>query len=272
MKNDSKYFSMIGAIGGHQRILLHGNPGTHEGRSRGGKNAVRVHNLKKNSAFIKARVIKPLRKNTALAEFMGILFGDGHVGKYQTVISLDSQTDKEYAKYICDLIQKYFKIKVNIRKRKDARAVDIYISSVSFCNLMVQYGMISGNKIKGDFRIPHWINKSKTYQTWFLRGLFDTDGSIYQDFRIIKERRYHGVGLLWSSASESLRKDILRLLSDRNMGPTGGKGKHRSIYLRKKANIIKYFKEIGTSNPKHSERYNRFIGEVAHLSINTRKN
>ena len=35
--------------------------------------------------------IDPIKRNLILAEFIGVLFGDGHVGKCQTSITLDSK-------------------------------------------------------------------------------------------------------------------------------------------------------------------------------------
>ena len=143
-ENHSKYFAGIGALGGRVRQEKHGNPGTAEGRSKGGKHAVETHRKNKHTRFVVAKPIVPIRKSVLLAEFMGILFGDGHVGKYQTTITLDSETDAEYARYVVGIIENYFHITPHVRKRKHARAVEICISSVEFSKHMVRLGMVEG--------------------------------------------------------------------------------------------------------------------------------
>ncbi len=125
---NSKYFSEIGARGGRSRHEKHGNPGTQEGRAKGGRRAIEVHRKRGDTNFVRAKEIPPIRKSIALAEFMGILFGDGHVGKYQTTITLDSLTDADYAGYVRWLIQEQFHVVPHTRKRKGARAVEICIS------------------------------------------------------------------------------------------------------------------------------------------------
>ncbi len=260
-KHDSKYYATIGSLGGMARNQLHGNPGTFEGRSRGGMRSIEIHRKKKNTAFILTKAIAPISKNTALAEFIGILFGDGHVGKYQTSISLNSETDREYAKYVCLLIKNNFGIKPGMRKRKNALAVDITISSVLFSQRMVQLGMISGNKIHGDFRIPKWIMKSDLYIKAFIRGLFDTDGSIYIERKVIKKKVYRYIGMIITSASPQLRADIMTALQKLNLSPTNTVTQ-QSVFLRRKKDIKSYFSNISSHNSKHTVRYTMFLKEM----------
>jgi hypothetical protein len=260
-KHDSKYYATIGSLGGVARNQLHGNPGTSEGRSKGGRRAIEMHRKNKNSAFGLQKTIAPIRKNAHLAEFMGILFGDGHVGKYQTSISLNSETDREYVKYVRTLIRKNFGIEPGIRKRKNALAVDITISSVLFSKRMVQLGMIGGNKIHGDFRIPEWIMSSDLYIKAFIRGLFDTDGSIYIERKVIKEKIYRYIGMIITSASPQLRADIMIALQKLNLSPTNT-ATQQSVFLRKEKDIKSYFSNISSHNSKHSVRYSMFLKEM----------
>lgn len=256
-ENHSKYFAGIGALGGRVRQEKHGNPGTAEGRSKGGKHAVETHRKNKHTRFVVAKPIMPIRKSVLLAEFMGILFGDGHVGKYQTTITLDSETDAEYARYVVGIIENYFHITPHVRKRKHARAVEICISSVEFSKHMVRLGMVEGNKIHGDFKIPEWIFRSDAYVAAFLRGLFDTDGSIYMEEKTIKKKTYFYIGMIITSASPRLREDIVRAFRQLGYAPTCTATQF-SVFLRKKKDIFSYFNKISSHNSKHSVRYALF--------------
>ncbi len=258
---NSKYYAVIGSVGGLARNALHGNPGTKEGRSKGGRRAMEIHRNKKDTNFKTTKDIQTIRKNVVLAEFMGILFGDGHVGKYQTSITLDSETDKEYIQYVDNLIKKEFGIRVGLRKRKGARAIEMAISSILFSERMVQLGMIQGNKIRGDFRIPEWIMSSDVYLKAFIRGLFDTDGSIYIERKKIKDKTYRYIGMIITSASPQFRADIVTALKKLNLSPTNTKNQ-QSVFLRRKKDINSYFANISSHNPKHCVRYDMFLKEM----------
>lgn len=261
-KHDSKYYATIGSLGGIERNRLHGNPGTEDGRRKGGLNSLRTHRLKQ-SGFKRLSPIRRPRNSQALAEFLGILIGDGHLSPYWMSVTTNSETDREHAEFVQKMIWLLFGLRARIRKEKGQNALTVVVTAKNLVDFLHKKGMPKGNKLADNLCVPAWIKKSKSYKKSFLRGLFDTDGSVYQDFRTIKNKRYQGVCLLFSSASESLRKDVREILSALNYGPTGGVGTHRSIYLRKRANIVRYFKEIGTNNPKHQKRFCCFIGGVA---------
>lgn len=256
-EHHSKYFAQIGAIGGRVRQEKYGNPGTTEGRIKGGRRAIETHRKRPDTNFFVAKKIAPIRKSTTLAEFLGILFGDGHVGKYQTTITLDSETDAEYAEYVAAVIQKNFQIIPHVRKRKHARAVEICISSVEFSEKMIRFGMVSGKKINGDLKIPEWIFRSNAYLAAFIRGLFDTDGSVYSEEKVIRNKTYHYVGMTITSASPKLRVDLMHAFRQLGYAPTCT-DRQTSVFLRKKKDIMRYFDQISSHNPKHGVRYALF--------------
>src|SRR3989344_4724606 len=95
--------------GGLARIRLHGNPGTAEGRRLGGIRSLASHR-KKLDGFVLLRHVQFPRQSVALAELLGILAGDGHVGVYQVTVTTNSLTDKEHAKYVKSLLEGLFKV------------------------------------------------------------------------------------------------------------------------------------------------------------------
>ena len=102
--------------------------------------------------------------------------------------------------------------------------------------------------------MPNWITDNDEYCKKFIRGLFDTDGSVYVDKHLIKGKIYQNQGWAFTSYSVKLRNDILNLLRSFGYSPTLRESQ-RSVYMRRREDIEKYFKEIGSSNPKHLERY-----------------
>lgn len=260
-KRDSKYFSEIGQKGGIARIRKLGNPGTEEGRSKGGRNAVlRIKKLQKTgyaTGFNVAKKLEPIRKNGVLAEFVGVLFGDGHVGKYQTSITLDSRNDREYADYLKGLIENKFGVPAKLSFRKNARALDLTISSIAFSKQMVRFGMVEGTKLRVGLHIPEWITSSRTYTQAFLRGLFDTDGCVYSELKKVNGKEYRYIGMAFASASPSFLGEIAVALQGLGLSPTYT-SRQKSVYMRKQSSIDAYFSMVSSHNPKHSVRYEMF--------------
>lgn len=242
-----------GYLGGLARMEKYGNPGTREGRRKGGKNSI-VKNLKLGTNFKAAKKHKKPFDSKLLAEFMGILFGDGHLSDYQVSITTNSKTDTEHAVFIKNLMTKLFNVSTKINFKKDAKAVSIVVSSVNLVKWLSLKGMPKGNKLEKGLRVPEWIKGNKIYEQKFIRGLFDTDGCVYVDRHKINGKLYKNQGWAFTNYSNEFRNEIFVMLRRLGFNPTLRKSQ-KSIYMRKKYDIIKYFKEVGTSNSKHLKRF-----------------
>ena len=246
--------------GGLATIKKYGNPGTAEGRKKGGFASLITHK-KNNTLFNNIKSIKKSRRTEKLAEFFGILFGDGHLSKYQVIISTSSRTDKEHALYTRKLISDLFDMKSYLKIKKDENTVEIVASSRNLVKFLNKNGMPVGNKIKNNLKVPSWIKDNNLYIRGFIRGLFDTDGCIYLDIHKLNGKIYKHLGWTITSYADSLILDIIDLLKYLNFNPTN-RATQKSVYLRRRDEIKRYFKEIKTSNPKHYNRFKKFIGEV----------
>lgn len=204
-------------------------------------------------------IYKPKLSND-LAEFVGIMLGDGGMSEGQLCIYLNSKDDKEYAHFVQELVKKLFKIKPSVYKRKDCNVKCILISRkrlIKYCELI---GLMIGNKIDNQIDIPRWILKENSYKVACIRGLFDTDGCVYDECHTIKEKKYSYLRMSFVSYSRKLRKSFYEVLEEMGFDPTIRN--ERSVKLEKKKDVIKYFKEIGTNNPKHKIRYKEILGRV----------
>src|SRR3989338_4246580 len=72
--------------------------------------------LKRNYLKKRSDVKIPNKYSKDLAEFFGIMLGDGHVSHFQLVVSLGNK-EKSYAKYLRLLIKKIFRTHVKISLR-----------------------------------------------------------------------------------------------------------------------------------------------------------
>lgn len=176
-------------------------------------------------------------------------------------ISLNSKTEKEYAKFILKLFKRLFNFKGSSKAREKS-ACDLVFSSVKLVKYLTKMGLKTGSKIRQQVGIPKWILKNKKYMAACLRGLVDTDGGIYYHNHVTKGIRYRHMGLGFTSHSLPLLEDthniFLRLGFPAKIRHNG------HIFLYDKSAIKKYFANIGTHNAHHCSRFRDYFksGEV----------
>ena len=242
--------------GGLARIRLHGNPGTPEGRRLGGIHSLKTHQARKTGFKLLHRVTFP-SPSVKLAELLGILAGDGHIGEYQTTMTTNSVTDIQHARYTQKLLEDLFRLPVSLTFRKGKKACVVVISSKEVGRFLVAKGMQKGHKIRGGLCIPKWILSRIKYRAAFIRGLFDTDGCVYIDRHRIKGKEYRNIGMAFTNRSLPLLADFKESLESYGLHPTQ-KTKY-TVFLRRKEDIRRYFDVIGSSNPKHTEKLLKYF-------------
>jgi hypothetical protein len=258
----SEYWSTKKAarLGAMRRYELYGNPGTLEGRRKGGLiSSKKFHSdpeyAKRRSFKLRKRINYP-KETSSLAEFVGIMLGDGGIrNSYQITISFSTETEKLYAKYIQLLINELFSLSSCIHLNKKFKAADIVVSSrslVEFLEQKLENKKLNKNLSQSD--VPNWILQNKDYRISCLRGLVDTDGGIYYHRYKINGKWYRYPRLSFSNTSLSLVNFVKKTLEELNFAPKIGRDK---ITLYRLPELKRYFEEIGTHNPKHSERYKK---------------
>ncbi len=192
----------------------------------------------------KKSVILPTKYSIELAEFFGILLGDGSVTKYYTRVYLNLVADNGYEKVIILLIKKLFpNIKLCIMERPKRGTREIQISSTEVSNYFKKIGF--SPEVRS---IPSWIIENPLFIKATIRGLFDTEGSISFKKFVGKNGTYIYKQLTFTNKNKPLLDFIQNSLQNLNYTPT--KNATRNIYISNRKDIERYFKEIGTSNPK----------------------
>ena len=115
--------------------------------------------------------------------------------------------------------------------------------------------------------IPEWIRSNNNYCLMCLRGLFDTDGCIYIDKHVYKNSNYRSINIDFKSASNELLKSIFMILKSLGMHPL--LSSPRSVRLRRRYEIDKFFEIIGSSNQKNIVKYRDFTQLVRYPSGRT---
>lgn len=253
-------YAQRGRLGALKRYELHGNPGTPEGRSKGGRRTCeffRLHpGLARQRGFATLKEVKRPPRSVELAKFIGIMLGDGSIrNKYQLTVSFNCKTDWEFAEYVARLIKRLFAVEHIISKKKDSLGADIVISSASVIDFLLKHGLKAGNKIKNQVDIPSWIKSDMKFQKACLQGLVDTDGSLYCHKYKVNNKWYEYLKLDFTSCSKPLLRSVYAIFS--NLGiRVSLKGVH--ITVSAKAEVNKYLAIVGSSNIKFVDRWKRF--------------
>jgi len=266
---DHWHIKEAGRKGAFARNLIYGNPATPDGRAMGGKTTCNKFSLdpelaKKIGFRIRKDIYRP-GKSCELAELIGILLGDGGITDYQVKITQNRETDKDYSPYIIRLFKHLFGLDSTVRDDAREKTRDIIVSSVSLVEYLLEMGLKNGNKISKQVDIPSWVKTSNKFKKACLRGLIDTDGSFYVDRHKIKNKYYFNPGLIFTAYSSPLFLSVKRIFVSLGYHPTSGK---RNLYLRKEDEIMRYFQEIKSSNPKHITKFRGFLKEYRGRQFN----
>lgn len=211
-----------------------------------------------------------------LAEFIGIIVGDGHVGvyknhpggrtfsNYEIRISGNLKDYDYHSVYINSLSKDLFNVVFHILKPKNENSVFLYKNSKALYYFFSDYLGIP--QIKDTVRIPKQVrNGVLEVKSSFLRGLADSDFTFTLKN---KEGKLYPV-VQGCSKSEILIKDVGSILEELNIKHSVylDKSYYRKrdksyivtrIYINGFTNVSNWFSLIGFSNSRHTRRWNEF--------------
>jgi hypothetical protein len=184
-----------------------------------------------------------------LAEFCGIMLGDGNIGTAQLRVTVNAQTDLHYVPYVQDLFERLFAFRPRVTRYRYGR-VDLYLTSASLVRCLSAIGLHSPNKVRDQVGVPAWIFDSLEYRWRFVRGFFDTDGSIY------RLKHFNAMQMSFRNRSIPLLNGTRQALLDLGYHPS--QISNHSVYLTRRTDIRRYVGEIGFGNVKHQFRARAF--------------
>lgn len=201
------------------------------------------------------RNIKIPKRSKDLSEFLGIMFGDGYILKskrhHKLAIGLNITEDLFYLDYVNTLIKKLFNTNTKPRFRYDQGQIEVEIESKAISQFLLRSGMPAGKKAYR-LKIPKWISTNRKFITPFIRGLTDTDGSLFFAKRgTYKNNSYPVIEIKLHNNPEFI-KDVSNHL--RKIGLKTNNN-HMKIQINGKENLNKWMKEINFKNPVHLTRY-----------------
>lgn len=197
-------------------------------------------------------------ESPSLAELIGIILGEGNIyfhtdGRrttYMVRIAGDLTQEKDYLlNHVRPLCANLFNIKPTVILQQKNNELFVCLNSRNIVEFLGEKGLKKGSKIKNQTTIPKWIKSNKGYLRACVRGLIDTDGSIFR----MSKRDSKLLRINFKNYDKTLLKDTRNALLELGFNPSKiicGK----AIFLSRKENINKYIKEIGFSNKKHINR------------------
>lgn len=173
----------------------------------------------------------PLKQNGDLAELIGVILGDGHIGEFprtESLIISSNANNPGFVERYAGLLNKLFDAKPTISHSSNSGGcirIRIYQNKIS-----ERLNISAGNRKKQNIKIPLWILQNKEYLVKYLRGLYEAEGS----FCIHKPT--YTYKLLFSNRNKSLLKNVYRALKILGFHP------HRSpdkIQVSRKEEVYK---------------------------------
>ena len=237
------------------------------GASKGGKATISKTSknaLNKKMKFVRKfkhiKIVK-IRQNRTFCEFYGAIMGDGCLSeymvregykKYVIILTTDRKRDWDYIRYLKSLVEKEFGIDAYIRDDIKHNVTRLEIRNKSLFDGMKRIGFPIGEKGR-NLKIPNkllilpWKVKK-----FIVRGLFDTDGSIFGK----KNEGYKYPYICITSISSVLLNQLYLILRKQGYPCYISSD---DLLIKGIKNTKKWMSDIGTSNPKHKFKYDYWL-------------
>lgn len=176
-----------------------------------------------------------LRKNNNLAEFYGLLLGDGCIEKVSRTekisISCHSKEVKRVAR-IQKMMTSIFGKRASLRHRRESHCADVYLYQN---HLSRRLDFPTGKKLLHKLRIPPWISQCHSHTLRCLKGLFETDGNLSID------RKNHTEVIKFTNWSQTLLDDVYQMLHKMRFHP---QRRATDVRLARKKEVRQFVKLI----------------------------
>lgn len=199
-------------------------------------------------------------------ELSGALFGDGHIKYsnrkyncyYGITITGDLTEDMDYLLYLQVLINSLIDITPTLKIREKYGVAYLNLDSKEFVNFLVNDCVFPCNREKRTANIPHLIRNAKNleYLGSFVRGLFDTDGTLFFGKKGCYSKYCYPMIEL-KNRNTALLEDTKVILEKLGFNPhiRNADQSARCLYLSGRMALENWMIQIGFSNPKHYTKY-----------------
>lgn len=225
-------------------------------------------NIKLSKLDLNRGIIIPKKMSPELAEEIGLHAGDGSMnfysGKGLFQLRGHIKDDREhYEKKIKELYKTLYNLDVNIREMKSTGVIGFQIWSDAIVNFKHRVFELPLGK-KYNLAVPDKINSNLLFCS-FLRGLFDTDGTVYIENK--RGKPYPRVEI--KTTSKPMFIQITEFLKRENIHATYYRYERKqknwndlySIMVRGDLPVTNWIEKIGSNNPKHIRKFKNILNK-----------
>jgi len=208
--------------------------------------------------------------NEELAEMMGALIGDGCISRYKTkdgrvrtFLLYSGHSDNDvyyYEKIVNPTFEKEFGTGGRLYKRKNTKSLLFWVGNEKAIAFFLGLGFPLGKKSK-NLRVMPSISKDTTLMKACIRGIFNTDGSIYRRY----SKKYSGHSKVYANyaviqfkmKSKILLQQLRNFFKGINFNPNRI-SKVNDVYvlrLTSQNDIHRFMFEFSINHPHHIKRY-----------------
>lgn len=183
-------------------------------------------------------------KQEKSAELVGIILGDGYlqekygrgeISSYKVAITVH-QDENKLLNHAKNLLYSLTKKHPSTHNLKGSKATQVVIYSKEIIEELKKLGLQPGDKTDNQVDVPQWIKEDKEYTRCCLRGLVDTDGTIYRqttDNRAI---------IQFKNFSEPLLSDFKRMCESLDYSPS--KAGRNTVQIAKQKEVLEFINEV----------------------------
>lgn len=188
---------------------------------------------RRNGAF--GNSFELLSKTGDLAEYIGMVLGDGNISKFprteRIIIACDSLKPKCIARY-AKMTESIFGKKPAVSSVQGTNGTRISLYQQGIARRL---GISSGSRSGLVWRLPRWISADKMMLRRFLRGLFEAEGSL-----CIHKPTYT-YNLEFSNINQSLLTIVRKSLQLLGYHP---EVRSYAVRLRRKLEVMRFIEEV----------------------------
>lgn len=190
--------------------------------------------------------ILALQKNEELAEFFGMMLGDGHIQDYSS--NRDEKYVTNYRVELCfneketEIIDRALKLFSSVigkdpsfHSNPNNKGAKLMVYSKDLVEILEELGLEPGNKTDNQVGVPGWIKEKTEFQIRCLKGLTDTDGTIY-------ERAPGDKVIQFKNASQPLLNDFKEMCEKQDISTS--KGGYRTIQVAANDDVRRFIRLI----------------------------
>lgn len=199
-----------------------------------------------------------MKKSDNLAELVGIILGDGSFyiknnSHYQLDIAFNLKEEKKHCDFVKSILKQLTKEHIYTKHDTDSNCIHLRLNSKKDVLDILSVSIVkNGDKIKNKVTIPDWLFEKESYLKSCVRGLIDTDGSVYR----MSKRDHKLIRIEFKSKNRKLLNDVRKALILLNYHPSKVIC-NKEIFLSRQKEIERYINEIGFNNFKHIRRFNK---------------